>query len=549
VDLSGLNQLFSSDPTYLSLPGERIGSGKFSDVSIVGTNASGARVVAVDARGADPVLTIFPFGGGKSCSTGPTATSANPLDFGVRSDVPPIVGYQERTDSGLLLHLITLDCKEGLPPLPDKNWPLSGTFDDPPGYLAIDSSANLTFLEPWKGKQTVVAPNTHNTRVVNDKQIWSIEGGKLVVRDMQLNMLAQYGANVTEFDFTPDSTARAAYVDATCAPDATPCGGDLYVVPDTLGEAKKVDSDACHVIFPVRWGGLGVSYWSPCADHHPVVYGRATASSDALSTEARFVLGTSIAGSPDVDLMGDTVYAFYVETHGDPKAGNGTLRGGPLGQPAVDIAERPARDGARSAPIIAKTGSAWRVEVDYDSKAGVGRLVTWSPDAGLTEVATNVGQISGSVAVVDYNGTIGNLVHISGSTISKPLARRVPVQRILVDTLGIAVVANYDGTHGDLMLAPAGTNDFEKVASGVSPDQLQDGTVAFLQSLSAIAYLHDFDTDTGVGVLGARLIETGDTFDVGIRASEWGEYGWPEPGILYVSPEGDAAGIWFARLR
>jgi len=42
VDLSGLNQLFSSDPTYLSLPGKRIGSGSYSLVSIVGTNASGA---------------------------------------------------------------------------------------------------------------------------------------------------------------------------------------------------------------------------------------------------------------------------------------------------------------------------------------------------------------------------------------------------------------------------------------------------------------------------------------------------------------------------
>src|SRR6185295_4159631 len=102
---------------------------------------------------------------------------------------------------------------------------------------------------------------------------------------------------------------------------------------------------------------------------------------------------------------------------------------------------------------------------------------------------------------------------------------------------------------GTLLVAPADTTDFEQVAKKVTVDELGNGSIAFLQSLTAIAYLHDFDGESGTGVLGVRLIETGDTFDVGIRASEWLEAGWPEPGMLYVSPEGDAAGIWFARLR
>jgi hypothetical protein len=91
--------------------------------------------------------------------------------------------------------------------------------------------------------------------------------------------------------------------------------------------------------------------------------------------------------------------------------------------------------------------------------------------------------------------------------------------------------------------------DFEEVVKGITLDELNNGSVTFLRSFPGIGYLRDFDEQSGTGILGARIIETGDTFDVGIRASEWQEYGWPEPGILYVAPEGDTAGIWFARLR
>jgi hypothetical protein len=187
--------------------------------------------------------------------------------------------------------------------------------------------------------------------------------------------------------------------------------------------------------------------------------------------------------------------------------------------------------------------------VEYDGTALAGRLVTWSPGRPLKEVATGVAQINGSIAIIDFDGSVGNLVALDGATVSKPLARKVPRQHVLADTPGTALVSNYDGNRGTLLVAPAGTTDFEEVTTGITLDELQNQDVAFLQSLGGIAYLHDFDEDAGVGVLGARIIETGDTFDIGIRASEWSEYGWPEPGILYVSPEGDAAGLWFARLR
>lgn len=543
MDLSGLNQLFSSDPTYLSLPGTRIGNGKYSGASIVGTNASGAHVIAFDARAAPTVLTIFPFNGsGKSCST-TSAVGYQSLDFGVRSPIVPIIGYHERSGSDTLLHLTTLDCKEPLPPIKDRNFPLDATFDDRPGYLAIDASANLTFLDPFKRATTIVAGATHGTRIVQNK-IWSIENAQFVVRDMQLKELARYGSNVTEFDIAQNGGVRAVYVDGTCDPGTSPCPGDLYQVTDAFGPPQKLDSNACSVIFPARWGGLGISYRSPCADRRLVVFG----SSSTEATPTKTFVGDSVLGSPDIDFMGSTPYAFYVRAD-DPKDTSGTLYGGVLGTVLEPIADGVTRDSSRGAPIIDKAGTAWRMTVEFDTTLHAGRLVTWTKGHPLTDVAANVAQITANVAIVDFDGSVGNLVALNGANVSKPLAHRVPTQRILVDNSGTALVADYDGNRGTLLVAIAGTTDFEEVTKGVTLDELKNGTVQFLRSLAGIGYLHDFDEQSGTGILGARILETGDTFDIGLRASEWGEYGWPEPGILYVAPEGDAAGIWFARLR
>lgn len=544
VDLSGLNQLFSSDPTYLSLPGKRIGSGKFSLVGIVGTNASGAHVIAFDEQTSPGSYAIFPFAGGTGCHTGPALYGyPSSLDFGVRSDVPPIIGFHERTSSTTLLHLATLDCKEPLAPIEDKNFPLDITFDSPPGYLAVETSGALVFLEPWNKKQRIVTDHARGTRLYQDK-IWAIEDSTLVVRDMNLEVVARYGKNVTEFDTFRDSQVRVAYIEGTCAAGASPCEGDVSLITDIADEATKIDSNACNVVFPVAWGGRGVSYRSPCADKRLVVYG-ATKPSAGASSQSRIVVGDSVIGSPYVNFMNNAAYVFYAKS-GPP---GGTLMGGVLGGPLEAVGDSPTRDGSRGAPIVAQVGSAWRVTINVDDMTKAGRLVTWKPGEQVTEIATGIAQMSGSFAIVNFDGSLGDLVQVSGASVSGPLAHRVPAQHIIASDIGTALIADYNGTTGTLLVALPDTTDFEKVTKGVTLDELADGRIAFLQSLNAIGYLHDLDEKSGTGILGARILETGDTFDIGIRASEWGEYGWPEPGIMYVAPEGDAAGIWFARLK
>jgi len=251
--------------------------------------------------------------------------------------------------------------------------------------------------------------------------------------------------NLTEFAVS-DAPARIAYVEGTCATGASPCAGDLFLVTSVPGTAKKVDSDACSVVFPRRWGGQGVSYRSPCVDRRLVVYGPTKSSGGDPS---RIVLGDVILGNPDVDFMRGTAYVFYAKAD-DSKPG-GTLIGGVLGEPLATIGEHPTRDSSQGAPIVDKAGSAWRATIEFDDKLAAGRLVTWETGGELTEIAANVTQISGSVAIVDYDGSVGNLVQLSGTTISKPLARKVPRRGILSGDPGIAVIADYDGDVGTLL--------------------------------------------------------------------------------------------------
>src|SRR5262249_31794930 len=155
-------------------------------------------------------------------------------------------------------------------------------------------------------------------------------------------------------------------------------------------------------------------------------------------------------------------YVFYVKAD-DPKAVNGELWAGQLGQSLEHIADDPGRDG-RNGPAVDKAGSGFRFTADYDPDSQLGRLVTWMPGSPIVEIATRLQQIAGPVAVVNFDGTVGDLVGLHGSTVTKPLAHGVPDQRILVDTPGIAVVTDYDGKRGTLRVAPGASTDFEKVA-------------------------------------------------------------------------------------
>ena len=64
-ETAGLETLLDPDPSYLNAPGKRLAAGRFSELEIDGTDASGAAVLALKD---EQELSIVPFSGGGGCS-------------------------------------------------------------------------------------------------------------------------------------------------------------------------------------------------------------------------------------------------------------------------------------------------------------------------------------------------------------------------------------------------------------------------------------------------------------------------------------------------
>jgi hypothetical protein len=527
IDFSGLSDLFDSTPTYLDLPGRRVASGHFQRAIVDGTEPANSFFIANELGAATPRFAIFPFLGGPGCRTG----RADSLPHFTSSPLPSFVTYVENASAGnpRRLHFTNPRCGEPLPPVDTAGLPFR-TLDDPPGYLAL-ASGDLLFLEPWDKKRTVVAAAVSQVFPSDDK-IWSVEDGQLVVRDLKFKVLQRLGTDVKEFDVTDSSVPRVAFVDGT----------DLFVVTDKFETPKKIDSDVCSVQFPSGWHGRGIAYFSPCDAQQLVLYGSAHASDPGPGeNDTRYELGANVVGDPAIGFLGDQTFAFFMSK---ADADSPTeLFGGPITETPEHIADSPQTSSGRpnvGTPAVSRVSDLWETKVDVEGN--VGRLIRWKPGAPPKEIARGVEYRDDPLAIINFDGKTGDLVRVDEGGVSRVLARGVPSKGILSSDDGLAAVTDSDGSLGTLIVAPTGTSAFEKVAARVHDFH-------FIQNLHGIGYLQDFDNTAKTGLLGVRVVATGDTFELGVRASEWTEVGLPEPGVMYVVPDGERAGIWFARLK
>jgi hypothetical protein len=530
-DTSGLSSLFDASPTYLNLPGDRVREGQFSRASIVGTDKEGAFVTAVDRDHAS-AFGIFPLTGGPGCESAP-AQSYNFYPFDPGSPLPTIIDFVEPAagSSPARLHFVDVACNDKIPPIegvgsipPDPTWSL----EEYPALLLLARDGRFLYVKPWAGEVDVLATDAQGYGLTPGK-IWSVEGDgpQMVLRDQSLHEIGRFGTQVTEFDVTADGAARAAFVD----------DGTLYLWKSKAKRPTSFAADACNVSFPPGWGGLGVAYYSPCETRRLVLSG-----SKALSgtEEGTFTLNEGVIGSPTVDFQGDAAVVFFL-TSDDPKATVGTLWAARVGSDPEHVADGvPIGSGA---PRLVASGGEWRFFADVQN--GSGRLLSYKPGAPARELARNVASYNAPLAIVDYDGKVGDLIAVApNGTTSGVLARGVPKNGVAVDTTGLAVLTGYDGATGRLLLSKPSPASFETVADGV-----RVGGFRLLQTMPAVGYLRAWDAASGTGILGVRVIETADTFEDGIRASEWREIGWPEPGILYSVPSGSTRGLWYARLK
>ena len=541
VDLSGLNQLFDTDPTYLSLPGKRLASGQFKSISSPGgTDAEGAYVLAGDT--ADPqTLSVVAFDGSGLCNAGSIdRDSYRSFQFGTQSTLPIAFQYTRTEDDVRNLHFIDPHCQELGDPVPKGSlpfWPNSPTAD-PPGFLTLTGDGDFLVLRPWEEEKDTLAQGVRLIRPAQDK-FWSLERHpdaldeprfQLVIRDLSLKELGRVGDDVREFDYTDQAQERAAYIE----------NQNVYVTRSPFDTSTFVDSDACEIGFPGGFHGRGFNYFSPCDDKQLTVYGsdRSSDPGPGKSDVKHTLLGPAV-GDPAIVTLGGYAYAFFGVTDGqDPETI--TLYGGPLGSGTNQLGTAPRLSGGT--PIITPVSDSVQFLLDYAN--GKGRLVRWKLHQDVKDVLADVHSCNGAICIANWDGTVGDAMYVPATGSPRKVASGVPDGGVAYDQNGYGVISGFDAEAGVGTLSVSGTDakQFDVYASGVGVDGF-----AFLATLKAVAYLRDYHD--GAGAAGVRVIDTGDTFDTNIRVSSFREISWPQSGILYVVPDGDDSGIWFAALK
>lgn len=535
--------MLDPDPTYLSLPGRRIAAGEgYSRVDVTGTDFEGAFVSGQITEEDDRFsLAITPLGGGETCNVGRIERfQFRAYQFGTQNRLPMAFSFVSTQGEERYLHFVNPSCEEWLAPLPSNGlpfWPPVGPSESASSYLTLTRQGDFLRVEPWSSETSAIARGVRAILVQKNK-FWSLEKPQndlvdgafgMVVRDDAYRQLGRVD-DVTEFVIAAEPVEQATFL------------RDDQVFAATLPRLKEVGpiaSDACPPRFPRGYRGRGVSYFSPCEARTAKVYGVTRESDPADGSKSKeYELKTNATGQPAVFFLEDRAVAFVATTDGGTPATR-TLWAGYLGEELEAIATSPALGGGT--PLIGSVGGEFEFLVDVEGE--LGRLVRWKPGTPLREIATDVLQCQDRLCLVNFDGTTGDAVLISQGGSARRLASRVARDSIATSKNGVAMVADSDGERGTLFVGDTSGKNLEEIATGVAP-----GGYDFLGNLEAIVYLRDFDTEAGTGILGVRVLGTGDTFDTGIRASEWRELAWPQPGLLYVIPSGDRAGVWFAAL-
>lgn len=527
VDLSGLDDLLNSDPTYVNLPGDRVAAGRFSLVTVAGTDSEGAFLTALDLDDG-PSMAVVPLAGGPGCR----ASTASTYDFypaDPTSALQTFVAVLEPANQSapVRLHVIDTQCHEALPSVDGANFPFqTGHENEYPGFFTLTTDGRLIFLNPWHSEERTLSNDARTVRF-SDDAMWSLEEGQVVVRDLSLRVLGRFGTDVQELVLSSDGSSKAAFRD----------GVNVYSWTDPTKAPEQIDQDACSVSSPFGFSGL--SYRSPCADRQLVLYGT-TQSGSTTPTKWVVPSSQSTIGAPTIRSWDGRSFVFFL-TNDDATASSGTLWAAPVGGDTIEkLGDGVGLNGAGVPSIVRNGRELWFLT---DLTSGVGQLQSWQPEHPVNGVASGVVSLSPPLAIADFDGKVGNLRAITGTS-SGVLLRGVPRRGLLTDVSGTAVLTGSDGSSGTLVVAEPKALQFETVAPNV-----RLGTFSFLGSMPAIGYLHDYDAVSGTGILAFRQIETADVFDAGVRARAWTEIGWPEPSILYTVPNRSSRGVWLARMK
>jgi hypothetical protein len=454
--------------------------------------------------------------------------------------LPGLIAYHEEQDERGKgdVQFVGFDCKPRLEPLPNASLPdVPFPRSKPKGLLTLGADGELSLVDARNGRLVSVADDVSTGRS-EGKFLWTLEEGVVVVYDEALEEVASWGSNVREL------VVRGGAQD----PSAILVDDEgLSFVSVKTGEKTPVSETGCA---PASLGSGVIAYFDPCETRTLQL---SIPGSSLLAEEERVTLtvadGVSNHQGTQVSFReGSGIVLFLV---GEPDSATGELHAARL---IGD--ETTAQDDQVLAPQALFAGG--NIFADWNGSSG--RLVVPSYDeaddalavTGLVDVASDVARVFGGTLTSErgilenFDGATGDLsvVSASGDTYeTRKLASGVPLQdqTVEVETGDFAFVGDFDGTSGTPYLVHDGK--VRAVGKKAFP-----GTLRFLAQPRAIAYLADNGTP-GTARLKVWLIDAELDFHVAERVTEYRELPWPSPGLLYAVPDGDAAGIWFAKAR
>ncbi len=537
-DLGG--SLLDPDAALLDVPGRKLASGRYSNLELDGSLETGGYVLAKRYDLEEQALSVISFVGDGQCEVSPMAAFQR-VSSRVDVALPGLVAYQRaRNDGGIGdVEFIGFDCAPKLQKIPDASLPdVPFPRSAPEGMLTLSADGTLSYIDVV-GQRIVTAVEGVGSGRAESSYLWTLENSVVKVYDSSFAELASWGKNVSDLLILgADHEPSAAIVDEA----------GLSFVDVETGEKTLIAADGCA---PKSLGSNVIAYLSPCASRtlKLSVPGTLLLSEEEGRVEVEVASNVIHHESSLADWKGKASELVYL-TNDDAEATTGQLH-----VLAIDEDPEQAEDRVLAEDAFI-AGS--NVFLDWDGQTGRLMTLVYDESSGtsivdeLSEVATDVAQLPGGSflsdrgVLVSFDGEVGDLCVLTESESGYPcslLGSKVPVQTQAVEEASdaFAFVGDYDGTSGTAYLVLDGN------ARVIGQDALP-GTLRFLEEPRAVAYLAHNGVP-GTATLRAWLIDAELDLHVADRVSEYRELPWPSPGLLYAIPEGDSAGIWFAKAR
>lgn len=542
------------DAALLDKPGRKVASGLFRNLLVDGSIDEGGHVIALREREDGQDLAIIPYLKGSPCYVDP-AVRVDRLSSRVDVELPGILSVQldEEQNGRGTVQFINFNCKEAFDGFEASGLPqVAFPANNPRGLLGITGARELYLVEPGNKRSVFISEGATQARAFGH-QLWTIEEGKLVVRDSDLDIVDEVGSDVVGYTLGSGAFLNVALMDAD--------GLSFWSEEDGL---THVSETAC---LPTPWGNDALAYFDPCEERTLNVLTRGS----RIGSDEDYV---RLVGPPGIASLDQFVQPTW--GYGSDPSYLGFLRGaagasdGELVVARIDPEPEYADDESIELDPLSMSdeGTTLRggnIYLNWDGVAGDLAMFLYDDDdeiIDLLPIAEGVAQIPGNSPfarnglLVNYDGLLGELreVRAVGSgpdreIRSSKIAQGVPIQpqHAEPESGRLAFIGDSsDGRTGTLYLGSKADDDPTELEA-LDDDVLVD-TARFLEQPRGLAYLVRAAGDTKAK-LRVRLLDSAITMTVHENVHEYRTVPWPASGILYAVPNGNDQGIWFSKAR